>query len=56
MHRDEKGRMAPAQSSAAKRMRMKAIVKSKHKNFARPAGVKAYTEAGRRLKKWIPQR
>ncbi len=63
-HRDEGGRISPAQSAiaksmrgnGAKRQRMKAIVKSRKEHYERPAGVKVYTEAGRRLKPFLPKR
>ena len=55
-HRDEKGRISPGQSSTAKRLRMRAIVKSRKEHYERPAGVKVYTEAGRRLKPFLPKR
>ena len=55
-HRDEKGRISPAQSGTAKRLRMKTIVKSRKEHYERPAGVKVYTEAGRRLKPFLPKR
>ncbi len=53
-HHDEKGKLAPAQSKIAKKMGKIESVRSKH--VGRAAGVKTYTEAGRRLKKFIPQR
>lgn len=55
-HTDEHGRKSPAQSSTAKRLRMKAIAKSRKEHYERPAGVKVYTEAGRRLKPFLPKR
>ena len=55
-NRDEKGRISPGQSNTAKRLRMRAIVKSRKEHYERPAGVKVYTEAGRRLKPFLPKR
>lgn len=44
------------QPEEGKRKKMKAIAKSRKEKFSRPAAVKTYTEAGRRLKNLIPQR
>lgn len=56
-HHDENGKLSPARSSVAKAMRKtEKIEKGREKHVGRSAGVKVYTEAGRRLKKFIPQR
>jgi len=41
---------------ASKPKKVRAIAKSRKEKFSRPAAVKTYTEAGRRLKNLIPQR